>query len=176
VWWCLKFENWIFKLTIGKNSKWTDRFLALYSFKNLATLKIAIIFEITCKNQWTCTQRKPVYNELLTWNQRFRCGQVLLYYIHTRKKSAIPPADVDFGMWKTVIITKSLRNFCQTQNSSQNQRTYISVLELFHIKFVFISFSLLYARKVDLFDKIEAVVFSQLFPCVFSYPYHLKNV
>jgi hypothetical protein len=51
-------------------------------------------------------------------------------------------------------------------------------LELFHIKLIFISFSLscnhftslayeiFYAREVDLFDKIKEVVFSQLFPCV----------
>jgi hypothetical protein len=119
---------------------------------------------------------------------------ILLRTLHTRKKSAIPPADVDFGMWKTVIIRiylpqkwneifipNSLWNFCQTKNSSQNQCSYISVLELFHIKFMFISFSqycnhftslayeiLIYARKVDLLDKIKEVVFSQLFPCVYS--------
>jgi hypothetical protein len=49
------------------------------------------------------------------------------------------------------------------------------ILELFHIKFMFFSFSfhfnhftllaceIFYARKVDLFDKIKEVVFSQLF-------------
>jgi hypothetical protein len=54
--------------------------------------------------------------------------------------------------------------------------TSISVLELFHIKFLFISFSLccnhfkslayeiLFVRKVNLFDKIKEVVFSQLLP------------
>jgi hypothetical protein len=78
----------------------------------------------------------------------------------------------------SIYITKSLCNFCQTKNSPQNQLTYISVLELFHIKFMFISFSLccnhftsltyeiLYARKVDLFDKLKEVDYSQLFTCV----------
>jgi hypothetical protein len=88
------------------------------------------------------------------------CLEILV--IPTRKKSAILTADVDFGMKKewmqefishrsethlihqnlSIFITKSLWNFCQTKNSPQNQGTYISVLELFHIKFMFISFSL----------------------------------
>jgi hypothetical protein len=78
----------------------------------------------------------------------------------------------------SIFITKSLWSFCQTKSFPQNQRTYISVLELFHIKFMFISFSLccnhftslayeiFYARKVELFYKLKEVVFSQLFPCV----------
>jgi hypothetical protein len=57
--------------------------------------------------------------------------------------------------------------FLSHQKLSTVLRTYISVLELFHIKFMFISFSLccnhfkslayeiFYARKVDLFDKIK---------------------
>jgi hypothetical protein len=54
-------------------------------------------------------------------------------------------------------------------------RTYISILELFHIKFMFISFSLcfnqltsrvyeiFFARKLDSFDKINEVVFPNFF-------------
>jgi hypothetical protein len=61
----------------------------------------------------------------------------------------------------SILIPKSLSNFCHTKNSPQNQCTYISVLEIFHIKFMFISFSLccnhfsslayeiFYARKVN---------------------------
>jgi hypothetical protein len=86
----------------------------------------------------------------------------------------------------SIFITKSLRNFCQTKSSQQNQRTYISDFELFHIKFMFISLSIccnhftsladeiFYARKVDLFGKIKEIVFSQLFPCVYSIGYWLK--
>jgi hypothetical protein len=81
----------------------------------------------------------------------------------------------------SIFITKSMRNFYQTKSSPQNQRTFSSALELFHIKFVFISFSIccnhftslakeiFYARKVDLFDKIKEVVFFKLFPCVLSF-------
>jgi hypothetical protein len=75
----------------------------------------------------------------------------------------------------SIFIPKSLWYFCQTKNSPQNQRKYSSVLELFHIKVMFISFSLccnhftslayeiFYARKVDLFDKIKEVVFFPTF-------------
>jgi uncharacterized protein YcgL (UPF0745 family) len=77
----------------------------------------------------------------------------------------------------SISITKSLWYLCQTKNSPQNQGTYISVFELFHIKFKFISFSLccnhftslayeilyMYVRKVDLFDKIKEVVFPNFF-------------
>jgi hypothetical protein len=71
--------------------------------------------------------------------------------------------------------------------------TYISVLEFFHIKIIFVSFSLcckhftslayeiLYARKVDLLDKLKEVDFSQLFPwcetfIVFSHGKPIKHV
>jgi hypothetical protein len=53
--------------------------------------------------------------------------------------------------------------------------TFISNLCSVHFPFVAISFTSLayeifYARKVDLFDKIKEVVFSQLFPCVTKPP------
>jgi hypothetical protein len=32
--------------------------------------------------------------------------------------------------------------------------------------FTYLAYEIFYARKVDLFDKIKEVVFSQLFPCV----------
>jgi hypothetical protein len=32
--------------------------------------------------------------------------------------------------------------------------------------FTSLAYEIFYARKVDLFDKIKEVVFSQLFPCV----------
>jgi hypothetical protein len=75
----------------------------------------------------------------------------------------------------SIFITIFFWNFRHTKSSPQNQRTYISVLELFNIKLMFISFSLccnhftslayeiFYARKVDLFDKIKEVVFPNLF-------------
>jgi hypothetical protein len=82
----------------------------------------------------------------------------------------------------SIFITKSMRNFCQTKNSPQNQHHLHPSLGTFLIKFMFSSFSIcwnhftslayeiFYARKVDLFDKIKEVVFSevfsQLFPCV----------
>jgi hypothetical protein len=35
--------------------------------------------------------------------------------------------------------------------------------------FASLAYEIFYARKVDLFDKIKEVVFSQLFPCVHAY-------
>jgi hypothetical protein len=117
----------------------------------------------------------------------------------------IAHTDVDFEMWKTVVIRihlpqkwnvlsfiqnlsifipKSLWYFCQPKNSPQNQRTYISVFELFHIKFMFFSFSLccnhftslayeiFYARTVDLFDKYKR---SFYFPTFFVCEWRIKN-
>jgi hypothetical protein len=51
--------------------------------------------------------------------------------------------------------------------------TFISNLCSVHFPFVAIIFTSLayeifYARKVDLFDKIKEVIFSQLFPCVWN--------
>jgi hypothetical protein len=97
---------------------------------------------------------------------------------------------VDFGMRKTVVIRIhfqqkwnailfiklyqfSYQKVCEISVKPKTlykiSSTYTTVLELFHIKYKFISFSLccnhftsladeiLYARKVDLFDKIKEI-------------------
>jgi hypothetical protein len=80
----------------------------------------------------------------------------------------------------SIFITKSMRNFLSNQKLSTKPAhlhlsfgTSISNLCSVHFPFVAIIFTSLayeifYARKVDLFDKIREVIFSQLFPRVFG--------
>jgi hypothetical protein len=82
-------------------------------------------------------------------------------HMHTLEKSAIPSADVDFGMWKTVHLPRlpqkwnvfSLIKICRFSYQKvseisvkpkclhKSSATYIAVLELFHIKIICVSFS-----------------------------------
>jgi hypothetical protein len=74
----------------------------------------------------------------------------------------------------SIFIPKISEISAKPKSLHESSATYISVLELVHIKIIFVSFSLcckhftslayeiLYARKVDLLDKLKEVNFSQL--------------
>jgi hypothetical protein len=126
-------------------------------------------------------------------------------WLHTRKKSAIPPADVDFAGCKNTGSEEFVSYRCKTHKPSSKYAKFYakkfvkhlskckfykkygntadstenkvesSVFQSrnFHIKdhshhFTFHGYEVLYAKKVDLWDKIKELKFSQFFPCVFT--------